>query len=97
MVLALIVMLIWDLLYSGLMTITSMEFDILAKKVAEAKSADDLKKLIKIHQELIEVTEKLEEIFSPLLLVNISTSISILCVAAFLVDVRWIFLKLNSF
>jgi hypothetical protein len=81
------VLIIWDGLYAELMMITSMEFDNLAKKISEAKSCEDLKKLIKIHQQLLEVTEKLEEIFSPLLLTNITTSISILCVAAFLGDV----------
>lgn len=73
-----------DILYASLMTLLSMEFQILAQKIEEAESAVELKNLIKIHQELIEVTDKMEEVFSPLLLVNIFTTIALMCVGSFL-------------
>lgn len=83
-----------DFLYAGLMCLTSMEFDILAEMISDIDvennedAIKELKKFVKIHQELIEVTEKLEKIFSPILLINICTVIMMMCLAAFLAVVN---------
>ncbi|XP_070506820.1 putative odorant receptor 92a [Chironomus tepperi] len=81
-----------DLLYACLMQILKMELDILSQVMGEICRSNneedaikELKKLIDIHQELIEVSEKLNEIFSPLMLINVACSIVGLCTAGFLV------------
>jgi hypothetical protein len=48
----------------------------------------ELKILVDIHQELIEASEKLEEIFSPLELINVFGYITALCTACFLAAVN---------
>lgn len=80
-----------DLLYASLMQILVMEFDILGKVLSEISYNDReeetvkrLKNLIDIHQELIEISEKLEQIFSPILLINSFCAISALCATCFL-------------
>lgn len=78
-----------DLLYASLMSLTSMQFDILAEKISEAEDAAELKKLVKVHQQLLEITNPLEEIFAPLLLVNILSMIAGQCCMAFLGVVRF--------
>ena len=68
-----------------------MEFDILGQVISEIDMIDgeeeaikELKKLVNVHQELIEVSEEISDIFSGLLLVNSFGSILILCSASFL-------------
>lgn len=78
-----------DFLYFFLMAITAMEFDIVAQEVSEVEDAEEFKKLIDIHQELIEVTKKLEMIFSPMLLANVLGGIAVACTTAFLTNVRF--------
>jgi len=80
-----------DLLFASLVQILSMELDILSQIISEIDMADgeeeaikELKKLVDIHQQLIEVSGKLNEIFSPLLLINVFGSITTLCTACFL-------------
>lgn len=80
-----------DLLYANLIQILVMEFDNLGQVFGEINFDDgdkeaikELKKLVNIHQELIEVAEKLEDIFSPILLMNSFASITALCTASFL-------------
>lgn len=80
-----------DLLYFGLMLVVSMEFDILKQIISEIDPQEDqeaavkkIKELIEIHQELIEVTEKLEDKFSLILFVNIFCMIYLICGTAFL-------------
>ncbi|CAG9806532.1 unnamed protein product [Chironomus riparius] len=80
-----------DLLFASLCEILAMEFDILGQAIRkidmnerENDAIMKLKKLVGIHQELIEVSKKLDEIFSPLLLINIFGSITTLCTAGFL-------------
>lgn len=77
-----------DLLYASIMTITSLEFDILAMKIRKVENAEDLKNLIKIHQELTEIAGELEGIFSPLLFINIMIVVNMICATAFLIFVR---------
>lgn len=93
-----------DLIFASLLQILSMELDILGQVISEINIADDkeaikeLKNLIDIHQELIEVSEKIEEIFSPLQLFNAFASIIVLCTACFLTAVNnlFYFLKINK-
>lgn len=80
-----------ELLYFGLVIVLSMEFNILGQVMTEIDARDDqneaveeLKKLIKVHQELIEITEKLRDIFSLILFVNIFSMIYLICGTAFL-------------
>ncbi|CAG9808584.1 unnamed protein product [Chironomus riparius] len=80
-----------DLLYASLMQILVMELDTLGQVISEIafKNSEedvmkDIKVLVDIHQELIEVAEKLEEIFSPIILINVLGSIIGLCTASFL-------------
>jgi len=83
-----------DLLFASVMQILSMEFDILGQVISEINIENDeeaikeLKILVDIHQELIEASEKLEEIFSPLQLFNTFGSITALCTACFLAAVN---------
>ena len=83
-----------DLLFASLCQILAMEFDILGQVISEIDitsgeeaAIKELKKLVGIHQELIEVSEKLNEIFSPLLLINVFGSITAICTACFLLVV----------
>jgi hypothetical protein len=80
-----------DLLYASLMQILTMELDILGQVISEIdlengeeEAVKEVKKLVGIHQELIEVSEKMEEIFSPIFLINALGSIVGLCTACFL-------------
>jgi len=87
-----------ELLYFGLMIILSMEFDILGQVMSEIDPRDDqesavkeMKTLIEIHQELFEIAEKLQNIFSLILFVNIFGMIYLICGTAFLSVVSDIF------
>ena len=80
-----------DLLYANIVQILSMEFDILGQVISEIdvdnredEALKELKKLVDIHQELIEVSEKLKEIFSPSIFINLFVTISGLCCTSFL-------------
>ncbi|KAL7025575.1 hypothetical protein ACKWTF_013540 [Chironomus riparius] len=80
-----------DLLYFGLMIVVSMEFDILSQIMSEIDPQEDqkaavkkMKELVEIHQELIEITEIIEDIFSFILFANIFGMIYLICGTAFL-------------
>jgi len=80
-----------DLLFACLIQILAMKFYILGQKISEIEVCDgeeeaikELKILVAIHQELIEVSEKIDEIFSPLQLCNAFGTITGLCTACFL-------------
>lgn len=84
-----LVVLFTDIFIAELLCVLSMEFDILSHLIAEIDLEDgdedaikELKKLVDIHQQLIEVAESLEEFFSPVLLVDLLVFISCLCIAA---------------
>lgn len=81
----------FDLLYENLVQTLVMEFDILGQAISkinfdqgEAEAVKQLKSLVDIHQELIDIAEKLEEFFSPILLINTFAAIVTLCTASFL-------------
>lgn len=80
-----------DSLFACIIQILAMEFEILGQKISEIEVCEneeeaikELKNLVNIHQELIEVSEKIDEIFSPLQLCNAFGSITALCTACFL-------------
>ncbi|XP_070506810.1 putative odorant receptor 92a [Chironomus tepperi] len=81
-----------DMLFANMTQVLCMELDILGQIMSkidpdknEEEAIKELKKLVDIHQQLIEVSEKLQEIFSPLQLINAFGSIAALCTAIFLV------------
>jgi len=80
-----------DFLYAELVALTVMELNILGHMMSEIdpeddqqKALDDLKKLVKVHEDLIEVTEKLQEIFSLILFMDLFGIIGMMCTLAFL-------------
>ncbi|CAG9801784.1 unnamed protein product [Chironomus riparius] len=84
-----------DMLFACLIQILAMEFDILGQIMSEVdvtkseeEAIKELKKLINIHQQLIEVSEKLDDIFAPLQLINAFGSITALCTTSFLAVVN---------
>ncbi|KAL7026800.1 hypothetical protein ACKWTF_005171 [Chironomus riparius] len=84
-----------DMIFANLTQILCLELDILGQNMDEIDPADDeevamkeLKKLVYIHQQLIEASENLNEVFSPLQLINAFGSIAALCTAIFLVMVN---------
>jgi hypothetical protein len=86
-----------DFIFICLTQILSMEFDILTQLISEIdmiegedEAAKELKKLLCVHQELIEVSEKLSDVFSVLLFINVFGSIVTLCTTSFLVVVIYI-------
>ena len=89
-----------DLLYASTMQILVLELDILGQNISdislnirEEDAIKELKKLIDIHQDLIEISENLEDIFSPILLINAFGSIVSICTACFLAVVSFNFCK----
>lgn len=84
-----------DLIFACLTQILVMEFDILGQVISEIsmnngeeEATKNLKMVVDIHQELIEVSEKMNEIFSPILLIDAIGEMGALCTASFLVVVR---------
>ena len=83
-----------DMLFACLVQILAMEFDIVGQKLSEIdptqneeEAIEKVKKLIDVHQELIEISEKIDEIIGPMQLINAFCSIAALCSASFLVVV----------
>ncbi len=66
-----VTLLLTDHFYSDMLTMISMEFDILSSKVGKVKALDELKEFVKIHHRLIDASEKFNKIFSTFLFVNI--------------------------
>ena len=89
-----------DLLFACLMQILVMDLNILGKIMSEINVEENeeqaikqLKELVGVHNDLIEVSEKLEQTFSPLLLINAFGVIVSLCTASFLsvVNIHFVF------
>lgn len=78
-----------DLLFCSILTLLSMQFKILSQDIRDidaSEGEDAFKKLknqVKIHQELIDLSEMIEEIFSPSLLMNVMTSSMVICLTGF--------------
>ncbi|KAL7023632.1 hypothetical protein ACKWTF_012718 [Chironomus riparius] len=80
-----------DFIFVSLMQLLAMNFDIISQKFAQLNASEneeeavkELKKLVDAHQHLNEISEMLDDIFSPLLLINALGSITSLCIAGFL-------------
>ena len=83
-----------DILFATIFLITSMELNILGERISEISIIEDeeeaikeLRNLVDVHKQLIEVSENLSDIFAPLMLCNTFCSITSLCTASFLVVV----------
>lgn len=100
-------MMMTDLLYIELVALASMELSILGQLINEInpeegmKKADKkLKRLTKVHEDLIEVTRKLNEIFSLIMFIDIFGVIGLMCLSAFMTFVSiccWIVQLFNFF
>lgn len=82
-----------DLMFCSILTLVSMLFQILSSEIREIQSKDEaavklLKGQIKMHQELIEISQKIEEIFSPSFLLNVFSSSFVICLTLFQAVVR---------
>ena len=85
------VVLMTDLLYIELVALTALQFNILSQKMNEINPQNGqelamgkLKELINIHRELIEITQKLEKIFSPILFIDVFGILGATCLTSFL-------------
>ncbi|CAG9806812.1 unnamed protein product [Chironomus riparius] len=83
-----------DLLFINLFQITAMELSILGEKLSEiglikneAEAIKEMRNLVDVHKQLIEVSENVSDLFAPLMLCNSFCSITSLCTASFLVVV----------
>lgn len=91
-----------DVLYVSVFSTLCMQFEILNQKLLEldfkkTKAKKKLFELIKLHNELIEVSDLAEEIFSTTVLINFLNGTIILCFLGFelFVSIEIYFLKLN--
>ncbi|KAG5673084.1 hypothetical protein PVAND_003159 [Polypedilum vanderplanki] len=79
-----------DSFFCSLICVTSMEFDVLAQKLSQIDPESDenaekkLQEIIDGYNELTDIANELEKIFSPLLFVHIFAGIFQLCSTAFL-------------
>nr|QGW50705.1 odorant receptor 7 [Propsilocerus akamusi] len=74
-----------DLLFTGVLALVSLEFNILSDKLRHFDTLVDesLNDLIKIHYKLIELTEKIDKLFTICMLYNFSGSTLVLCFTGF--------------
>ncbi|KAG5678380.1 hypothetical protein PVAND_008060 [Polypedilum vanderplanki] len=78
-----------DVLYCSLVCLTSMEFDIMGQKINQLDPENDenaerkLQDIINRYNELTDISNELEDIFSFLLLNNVFAGIFMLCVCVF--------------
>jgi hypothetical protein len=95
-----------DLLYMTLIHLVTMEANNLGEIIGEIDwddedrngekdAIEELKKLSDIHQQLLEVADELQDIFSPIMLVNVFVVIALMCLTAFLAAVRLFILFAN--
>ncbi|CAG9804873.1 unnamed protein product [Chironomus riparius] len=80
-----------DLLYVELVALASMELSNLGQLMSEIDPDDgmenaqkELERLTKVHEELIEVTRKLNEIFSIIMFIDLFGIIALMCLSAFM-------------
>lgn len=78
-----------DLLFCSILTLISMQFKVLSQDIRDIAASEGeeafrkLKSQVKVHQELVELSERIEEIFSPSLLMNVMTSSMVICLTGF--------------
>jgi odorant receptor len=80
-----------DLIFYLLITLLSMQFDILCYKVQKLSTKDDFKDfkiLLEFHDKLLKLSKSLEEIFSPSILFNFIASSILICLVGFQVSVK---------
>lgn len=87
----LVIILMTDLLYAELVALNAMELKNLGQMMSEIDPEDDqekatgeMKKLVKIHGDLLEVSGKIEEVFSGILFIDLFGIIGMMCSLAFL-------------
>lgn len=89
-----------DLLFASVVEVIALELDILGDKISKIKvdnneeeAIKELKMLIDVHQDLIETSEKFNEVYSLMQFFNAFISIPCICTASFLSMVKWNFLN----
>jgi hypothetical protein len=87
----LVIILMTDLLYSELVALNAMELKNLGHMMSEInpeedqdKAIEDMKKLVVIHDDLLEVAGKIEEVFTAILFIDLFGIIGMMCSLAFL-------------
>ena len=87
----LVIILMTDLLYAELVALNAMELKSIGHMMSEIdpeddqeKAIEDMKKLIKIHEDLLEVSGKIEEVFTGILFIDLFGIIGMMCSLAFL-------------
>ena len=79
-----------DMLFCSLVELTAMELDIIADMISEinmskgAEAEKELKELINIHQQLLEIVDTINEIFSISMFMNTLGVTLVVCFTAFL-------------
>lgn len=79
-----------DLLFCSILSLISIQFKILKQHIREidgGKALEKLKAQIKIHQELIAISDLVEKIFSPSFLLSVFSSSLVICFTGFQVAV----------
>jgi hypothetical protein len=93
MIALVLVLVATDVFFCGLIGTTSLEFEVVAQKITRIDPENDehadrkMSEIIDTYNELIDVTNELEAIFSPLLLVNVFAGIFVVCATVFLLFV----------
>ncbi|KAG5670844.1 hypothetical protein PVAND_001078 [Polypedilum vanderplanki] len=81
----------FDVLFCSLVCVVSMDFEVLAQKLSQIDPESDLnaeknlQEIVENYNNLIDIANEIEGIFSPLLLLYIFGAIFILCASVFLV------------
>lgn len=82
-----------DLLFCSIIMLLSMQFKIISENIRHHhEDLGKLKDLIKLHQELVELSDLVEEIFSPSFLLNVFSSSFVICLTGFQAVVSNIFI-----
>lgn len=86
-----------DSFFCNIMNVLCMEFEIVGQRLSEIdpledqmEAIKDIKKLVEIHQELIEVSEKLENIFSFFFLIDVFGIMALMGLESFLSVVSYL-------
>jgi odorant receptor len=80
-----------DLLFCVCITLLCIRFDKLKLEIESISFVKDLKKCVETHNQLIKISERLDEIFSPSILFNIFAASFIICFTGFQVTVCFYF------
>lgn len=78
-----------DFLFSALIGVVCLRFKGLKRQIRMVKTYEDIKQFVVEHSALIDVCEKLEKIFSPMILFNILVASVILAFQSFSLQVRF--------